>query len=371
MARRGDGLYLRAKTWYLDCRIDGRRHVVKLGKGISRTVAKELASVQRGAILKAEAGIGKKRKDVSFEKAKLAFTEWVRVNKRPRTACAYQKQLTRLTESFSGKTLGRISSFDVERHKRTRADAGARIQANRELAVLKTLFNRAKAWGLYEGENPVLGVRMLEEPKRRLRYLEAKEESTLLEVAPEPLRSLIVIGVNTGLRIAAEALPLKWEDVDLSRGILTVQAAYAKNGQTRNIPLNTRAHQTLEQLKQTKETKKTKKSEYVFAQPNGKPYQSMGRWFRTACKEAGLVGVTLHTLRHTFASRLVMTGADLRTIQELGGWSDLSLVQRYSHLAPSHKASAIEAIAKSFHNTIHNSPILRSVDQTAEQALNI
>ena len=62
MARKGDGLYLRGSTWYLDCRIDGARHVVKLGKGISRTVAGELATVKRAAILKGEAGIGKKRK---------------------------------------------------------------------------------------------------------------------------------------------------------------------------------------------------------------------------------------------------------------------------------------------------------------------
>ena len=54
MARKGDGLYLRGSVWYLDCRIDGQRHVVKLGKGIRRTVAAELASVKRAAILKGQ-----------------------------------------------------------------------------------------------------------------------------------------------------------------------------------------------------------------------------------------------------------------------------------------------------------------------------
>ena len=74
MARRGDGLYLRNKrNWYLDCRINGKRHVVQLGKDISRTVARELASVQRAAILRGEAGIRKRRKDCSFEKARLQF----------------------------------------------------------------------------------------------------------------------------------------------------------------------------------------------------------------------------------------------------------------------------------------------------------
>lgn len=58
MARHGDRLYLRGQTWYLDCRLNGGRHVVRLGKQISRHAAKEIAQVIRGAILKGEAGIG-------------------------------------------------------------------------------------------------------------------------------------------------------------------------------------------------------------------------------------------------------------------------------------------------------------------------
>ena len=48
MARRGDGIYLRGNTWWLDFRHDGRRHVTRLGKGINRTVAREIASVSSG-----------------------------------------------------------------------------------------------------------------------------------------------------------------------------------------------------------------------------------------------------------------------------------------------------------------------------------
>jgi hypothetical protein len=55
-------------------------------------------------------------------------------------------------------------------------------------------------------------------------------------------------------------------------------------------------------------------------------------------------GVTWHALQHTFASRLVAAGVDLRTVQELGGWKTLSMVQRYAHLSPDHLAAAIEKI---------------------------
>ena len=56
MARHGDGIYLRGQTWYLDCRLNGARHVIKLGKVIARHAAKEIAQVKRAAILKGEVG---------------------------------------------------------------------------------------------------------------------------------------------------------------------------------------------------------------------------------------------------------------------------------------------------------------------------
>jgi len=73
---------------------------------------------------------------------------------------------------------------------------------------------------------------------------------------------------------------------------------------------------------------------------------SIGKAFRKACATAGIKGVTPHTLRHTFASRFVMSGADLRTVQELGEWQTIAMVERYSHLSPQHKARAIERLAE-------------------------
>jgi site-specific recombinase XerD len=85
----------------------------------------------------------------------------------------------------------------------------------------------------------------------------------------------------------------------------------------------------------------------------------MEKPFAALVRQAGLegTGVSLHTLRHTFASRLVQAGVDLRTVQELGGWSELSMVQRYAHVGPSHKAEAVRRIGESFHNAFHNTPM--------------
>src|ERR1700675_451254 len=100
MARKGDGLYLRGKGWYLDARIHGQRHVVRLGKGISRTVAGELANVKRSSILKGEAGIGRKKKDCTFSAARHAYDIWMQSNTRPRTQRVYRQALKRLAQSF-------------------------------------------------------------------------------------------------------------------------------------------------------------------------------------------------------------------------------------------------------------------------------
>lgn len=61
---------------------------------------------------------------------------------------------------------------------------------------------------------------------------------------------------------------------------------------------------------------------------------------------SGLDGVTWHSCRHTFASRLVMAGVDLRTGQELGGWRTLALVTRYVHMQPDHLKAAVESLVQ-------------------------
>ena len=251
MARRGDGIYQRGKTWWLDFRHDGRRHVARLGKGINRTVAGELASVQRAAILKGEAGIGgPKRKDLLFDKAADEYLAWADANKRRLTAKTYRACIERLRAVFGNRRLGELSPFDLERYKRGRIEAGVLVMVNRELQCLRSLYNRCAEWGLYEGSNPAAHVKPLRESPGRLRFLEPQEEARLLAAAPEPLRSMITVGIHGGVRLVSEGLTLRWADVDLRRNLMTVQGAYAKSWKPRTIPLNTTVRATLARLRQ-------------------------------------------------------------------------------------------------------------------------
>jgi integrase len=85
---------------------------------------------------------------------------------------------------------------------------------------------------------------------------------------------------------------------------------------------------------------------YVFCKTDGKPYKDIYSGFRLAVKRAGIEECTIHTLRHTVGSHLVMNGVDLATVKELLGHRDIQTTLRYAHLAQDHKREAIAKVAK-------------------------
>jgi site-specific recombinase XerD len=85
-------------------------------------------------------------------------------------------------------------------------------------------------------------------------------------------------------------------------------------------------------------------------------FESIRSAFKTVWKHAKLSNIALHILRHTFATRSAVAGVDMRTIQELGGWKELEMLQRYAHLSPNHKSEAVEKIAHHF-TTLFTAPV--------------
>jgi integrase len=273
MARKADGLTLRKgktkDTWWLDFIFEGKRDRVRIGSGISRTIAREIASVKRAAILKGEAGIGgKKRKDLLFETAVEEFMTWAQANRKPKTVKTYRVETKQLMNSFKGKKLSEIHPFLIEKHKQSRIQDDAKVSANRELTCLKNIFNRCIEWKKFDGDNPAESVKTTKEPRTRLRFLTIDEEVRLIAAATEPLRTIIRLGIHAGLRIQAEALTLRWESIDLDRRLVTVEAAYAKNGETRTVPLNNVVWEALRQLHG-----ETTKIGPVFINRKGNPFK--------------------------------------------------------------------------------------------------
>jgi site-specific recombinase XerD len=78
---------------------------------------------------------------------------------------------------------------------------------------------------------------------------------------------------------------------------------------------------------------------------NDSRFLDLKRSYRTALKKAGISGACFHTLRHTFASHLVMAGVDIATVSKLMGHKSIEMTMRYSHLSPSHLSIAVTLLA--------------------------
>jgi integrase len=186
-------------------------------------------------------------------------------------------------------------------------------------------------------------VERFRQPDPRIRFLEWEEEARLLAAAEEPLRTIILCGVDAGFRLAAEALTLRWSGVDFRLGLLTVEAAYSKNGKTGTVPMTDRLRDAL--LKHRFKAGKRDPDDRVFVTWQDKPFMRMRKAFRKARAAAGLgPDVTPHTCRHTFASRLVMAGENMVTVKELMRHKTVEMTMRYAHLSPTHKRDAIKRL---------------------------
>ncbi len=178
-----------------------------------------------------------------------------------------------------------------------------------------------------------------DENRGRVRFLSAKEEQALRkEIAksyPQHLPAF-EISIHTGMR-AGEQFRIRWSDIDFDRRILTIPRT--KNGDTRHIPLNQKALSAFRQLR-----KDGPGTEWVFVNSEGNQLRNQRDWFDRVLENTKLPNYTWHCNRHTFASRLVMAGVDLRTVGELLGHRTFQMTLRYAHLAADHKQSAVDRL---------------------------
>jgi integrase len=216
---------------------------------------------------------------------------------------------------------------------------------NRYLATLSHLFTVAsKEWRLTD-RNPVRDISKKKESRGRVRFLSDDERQRLIDACAsaqwKALRTLVLLALSTGAR-RGELIHLKWSDVDLKMARATVHDT--KNGDARVLPL---VGKTLDALRELK-LQGSAKSEYVFTQPSGfpGPYEHFDQHWYEALDSAGLVDLRFHDLRHTTASYLAQQGASLLEIADTLGHRTMSMVKRYSHLAQSHKVSALEKMAR-------------------------
>ena len=184
-------------------------------------------------------------------------------------------------------------------------------------------------------------VKLLQENNARVRYLTDSEEVRLRHETGETAWAVVALALNTGLR-RGELFALRWDDVDFTTNVLTIPRT--KAGRTRHVPMNAAVRSILG----VQESRG--RSPYVLSRATGEaPLNSQNfvdRAFTPALKRARIDNFRWHDLRHTFASRLIMRGVDLRTVQELLGHADIRMTLRYSHLSPAHLLDAVEKLSQ-------------------------
>lgn len=149
--------------------------------------------------------------------------------------------------------------------------------------------------------HPLRTVKQLKKQNQRLRHLSAEELSWLLSVSPPYLRAVVMLAVNTGLR-TGELMHLTCTDVNFQSGFIST-SPQSKNGQRRDIPMNQAVRRTLERMCRR-------------APSNRMLPQGFRGSFAAGLKRVGIEDFRFHDLRHTFASDLVMSSVDIRTVQD-------------------------------------------------------
>ncbi|MFH1014745.1 MAG: tyrosine-type recombinase/integrase [Nitrospirota bacterium] len=327
-------LHLKKGNWFIDYYAYGKRKRKKIGP--SKALAENVLRKLRVEIAENKYLDIKKEQKIKFEDF---ADEYLELHSKPNNKSWFKSDrhnVNNLKAHFSGRYLHEITPLLIEKYKVERSKEVSPATVNRNLACLKSMFNRAIEWDKAQ-ENPVRKVKLFRENNKRLRYLEREEIVKLLANCKRNLKPIVVVALNTGMR-KGEILGLKWHDVDFKRGIIYL--LNTKNGEKREIPMNEQVKTALIR------TRKHAGSPYIFCRHDGKPYGDIKKSFFTAMKKSDIINFRFHDLRHTFASQLVMSGIDLNTVRELLGHKSLEMTLRYSHLSPDHKKRAVDTLAR-------------------------
>jgi integrase len=250
-----------------------------------------------------------------------------------------------LREEFGDRKLSQIGYMDLEvwrnRRRATPTISGkprADGSVNNELAVFGHMMSKAVEWELLE-KNPFKKGKnlLLKLDNQRKRFLSEPEIEALLKECPRHLKPIVETALLTGMRMG-ELLGLKWEQI--KNGKIYLEGGMVKSGKGRQIPVNERLDMVFKEVRRANGLK----SEYVFCDSQSRRFYEVRSSFSGACRRAGIEDCRFHTLRHTFASHLVMRGASLKVVQELLGHASITMTMRYAHLSEEHKKDTVNLL---------------------------
>jgi len=332
------GIYKRGNIWWVRyAGPDGR--IIRISSGsTSKKEAEALLVSRKDAKNKGKHPEIKRIENYTFAELAEKFLIWA---ERYRSFKSTQYMINILVQTFGNLPLRNFNPMLIDEYQTQGLKDGLKpATINRRLGILKRMFAKAIEWEMVEEEalKKIRKISPLKANNKRLRYLSKEECQALIKACDKHLKPIVVTALNTGMR-KGEILSLKWDQVDLRHGFILLDVT--KSGERREIPINQTLRETLQSLTRRLDIP------FVFYDPaTGKAYQDVKRSFHSALRRAGIKDFHFHDLRHTFASQLVMAGIDLTTVSRLLGHEDVKMTLRYSHLAPSHIANAVDILDK-------------------------
>jgi len=314
----------------------------------TKTEAKAHLDLVRGQKASRRLGIevpDEKRKDVLFDD----YARSVLANQadlRPNSIKSMRKHLNNLLRSdcFKGKMLSALTTAEISKYH-TERGIERKMAANAELWFLRMVLQKAIDLGLL-AKNPAAGVKRFRQDKTRLRILTDAEAALLLNAAGPKLVPLIRLLLTTGMR-PHEAFALHFEYdgwdvekkrskavVDIGRKVISIPHELSKNHKDREVPLSPELVSMFHQMPRNPESSK------VF------PWGECPKAFNEAVRAAKLKGVSMYTLKHSAASRMIKAGVDIVTVAEVLGHQDIKQTIRYCHSDPQSKRDAIAKVSQ-------------------------
>lgn len=297
-------LYKRGSKWWV--RFTARGREIRVTSGTDRReLAEEFEQRLREAIWR-EKALGQEVH--TWEEA---IERWFREK-------AHKRSLERDRQAFKAINLSGDIAGDTP--------DGLSVVGARERAAYKSLVNSAVRWGWLDKAPK---VEMPHAQKHEPRWITKEQFERLCQELPAHAEAIARFAVSTGLR-SANVRGLRWDNVDMGQKLLRVLAGESKSNRSLGLPISPAAARVLAR-------QAGKHGEYVFTDHKGRaPIRSIKTCWAKAIKRAGLQGLRFHDLRHTWAAWHTLQGTPPIVLKELGGWSSLSMVERYAHLNPGH-----------------------------------
>jgi integrase/recombinase XerD len=278
------------------------------------------------------------------------FSDYLRIEKRnsPHTVSAYRRDLIRFSTELAGQEVDSVTTADIRGFLISLREQGlSSASVARSLSSIKSFFKYLCQDKQFK-DNPVQGnpAEILETPKRwrKLPDVLSPEDVDNLLKSPDTEtvlgardKAMLEVLYASGLRVS-ELINLKINQLDMEVGYLRT---LGKGSKERIVPIGAMAKKAVESYilnsrpALVSSRKDGRKAEELFLTRRGRGMTRQGFWklLKGYVTQANIrASVSPHTLRHAFATHLLERGADLRSVQQMLGHSDISTTQIYTHI---------------------------------------